>query len=552
MTDDSPIGHRAGFQPDVRIENSDGALPNEIARRRFESLEIRGIRKQFGGVEALRDVSLVFKAGTVHAVVGENGAGKSTLMKIMAGAEFADRGEIAIDGKRCRIRSTSDALKIGIALIHQELNLADNLSVGANIYLGREPTRWGLIDDAKINRDSQRFLAMVGLAIDPKTPVDRLSIGAKQLVEIAKALSVGASVLIMDEPTSSLTLGETQNLLRVIASLKSTGVAVIYISHRLREIESIADHVSVLRDGQNAGDLTKDEITHQAMIRLMVGREMGEIFPPRRRRLGEVRLRVNEIQTQAYRDQRVSVVVRGGQCVGVAGLIGAGRTELLRAIFGIDRAVAGRVVIDGRAIRRGDVIEAIKNGLALVPEDRKQQGVILSMSIEENVSLASLRRHSDRFGFLKSNHARKESARLLDQFGIKASSTDSMVNHLSGGNQQKVVLAKWLATKPSVLLLDEPTRGVDVGAKQEIYHLIEELLSLGVAVLLVSSDMEEVRGLSDRIIVMHQGRVSAEFDNTGSSGGSGGESSEMASGLASEEAIMRAAVGQTKDGENES
>jgi ribose transport system ATP-binding protein len=489
-------------------------------------LEVRSLTKSFPGVRALKGVSLTLARGEVLAVIGENGAGKSTLMKCLAGVQRADSGEILLEGERAEIHTVHDALARGIALIHQELNLADNLDVAANVFLGREKRRAGLIDTANLRREARRFLGAVGLDIAPATLVSALPIGHQQLVEIAKALSVNARVLIMDEPTSSLSAREAENLFKVIRDLRARGVSVVYISHRLGEVKLLADRVSVLRDGENAGDLAREEITHAAMVKRMVGRDLSQFYPHEPHTPGELTLEVRGIRTPAHPRHPVSFTLRAGEIVGLAGLVGAGRTELLTTLFGVTPALGGTMHVAGREVAPQSPLEAIAAGLALAPEDRKRQGVILEMAVRENLSLASLRR-DQRHGFIDSRRAASISAEMIRTLQIKTPSERQVVQFLSGGNQQKVVLGKWLALRPRVLLLDEPTRGIDVGAKQEIYRLMEELARQGVAILFVSSEMEEILGMSDRALVMHEGEIAGE----------------LARAELSEEAVMHLATG---------
>ena len=473
-------------------------------------LAVQGVSKNFSGVQALADVDLTLLPGERLAVIGENGAGKSTLMKILAGVLPSDRGRIRLRGRPIEIRSVKDALEHGIALIHQELNLAPNLDLGANIFLGREPRRRLLIDRSRIRRQSVRYLEMVGLDLSPGRLVSSLSIGQQQLVEIAKALAVDARILIMDEPTSSLSQHETLRLFEVIRDLKGRGVSVIYISHRLGEVQNLADRVEVLRDGENAGALEREEISHDRMVRLMVGRNISQFYHHLDRQPGPPILEVEELCTGAYPKNPLSFHVRGGEIVGVAGLVGAGRTGVLQTLFGINPPLSGRIEVSGKPLRPGRPLEAIRAGIALVPEDRKKQALILDMALRVNLSLVRLRR-DQRFGFLD----RGREADLVDQtigrLSIRCQGSEQPVKYLSGGNQQKVVLGRWLAMDPSVLLLDEPTRGVDVGSKEEIYRLIEQLAARGVAVLFVSSEMEEILGLPDRVLVMHQGSITGEL-----------------------------------------
>ena len=489
-------------------------------------LEVRDLVKSFPGVRALKGVSLTLHRGEVLAVIGENGAGKSTLMKILAGVQRPDAGEIVLDGRVIPIRSVHDALALGIALIHQELNLADNLDVAANIFLGREKLRAGLIDTAHLRREARRFLDAVGLRVDPATLVSTLTIGQQQLVEIAKALSVDARVLIMDEPTSSLSIREAATLFRVIRDLRSRGVSIVYISHRLGEVKELADRVTVLRDGENAGDLPREKIAHAAMVKLMVGRDLSQFYPHTPHTPGEVVFEAKAVRTPAHPRHELSFAIRSGEIVGIAGLVGAGRTELLATIFGVTPALGGTMRIAGREISPQSPRDAIAAGLALVPEDRKKQGVILEMAVRDNVSLASLRRDA-RHGLLNRRRAAALSAEMIQSLQIKTPGDRQVVQFLSGGNQQKVVLGKWLALRPRLLLLDEPTRGIDVGAKQEIYRLMEDLARQGIAILFASSEMEEILGMSDRALVMHEGRIAGELSR-----------SEL-----SEEAVMHLATG---------
>ena len=489
-------------------------------------LEARSLTKSFPGVRALKGVSLTVERGEVLAVIGENGAGKSTLMKILAGVQTADSGEILLDGQPVALRSVHDALASGIALIHQELNLADNLDVAANIFLGREPRRFGLIDTARTHREAKQFLDAVGLDVRPDTLVSTLAIGQQQLVEIAKALSTNARVLIMDEPTSSLSAREAENLFKVIRDLRTRGVSIVYISHRLGEVKRLADRVTVLRDGENSGGLAREEINHAAMVKLMVGRDLSQFYPHAPHQPGEVALQVDRLRTPAHPRHEVSFTVRAGEIVGLAGLVGAGRTEVLLSLFGVTPALGGTIRVGGKEVSPASPQEAIEAGLALVPEDRKKQGVVLEMPVRENVSLASLRR-DQRNGFLNHRRETELSTEMIGAMRIKTPSDRQVVQFLSGGNQQKVVLGKWLAIQPRVLFLDEPTRGIDVGAKQEIYRLMEELARKGVAILFVSSEMEEILGMSDRVLVMHEGRLTGELQRN-----------EL-----SEEAVMQLATG---------
>lgn len=493
-------------------------------------LEVRAMGKSFPGVRALNNVHLQLKKGEVLAVLGENGAGKSTLMKILAGVQLADEGEVLIDGGVVEIGRVQDALDQGIALIHQELNMATNLSVGANIFLGREPKKRGLIDEASIYEDSQAFLNMVGLDMDPNVRVGELTIGRQQLVEIAKALSVNARVLIMDEPTSSLSQNESETLFSVIKGLRERGVSIIYISHRLGEAKELADRVMVLRDGENAGELAREEINHDAMVRLMVGRDVSQFYPRTIHKPGEVAVEVRKLRTPAHPLHEINFTLHAGEIVGMAGLVGAGRTELLATLFGVTPLIGGEIVIDGERVDVQSPEDAIRAGIALVPEDRKQQGLILEMTVRENLGLATLKQESHKGVFLNETREDEITKQMIEQMRVKTPSPRQVVRYLSGGNQQKVVLGKWLAMEPRVLLLDEPTRGIDVGAKQEIYGLMEDLAGRGVSILFVSSELEEVMGMSDRTLVMHEGRITGELSRE----------------QLSEEAIMQLATGNTQ------
>ncbi len=475
-------------------------------------LEVRQVSKRFPGVIALNGVSLSLGVGEVVAVIGENGAGKSTLMKILAGVQVPDEGDVYVDGKRVVIGSVQAALDLGIALIHQELNLSDNLDVGSNIFLGREPRKFGLIDKKRIDRESSQQLQRVGLDVSPRTIVSRLPIGHQQMVEIAKALSVNARVLIMDEPTSSLSQRETEAMFKVVKDLRDKGVSIVYISHRLGEVHELADRVVVLRDGANAGDLKRDEIAHDRMVRMMVGRDVSEFYERLPHEPGEPQLEVDKLVVPAHPKHELSFSVRRGEIVGLAGLVGAGRTEMLRVLFGIDAPLGGAIRIAGKAVELTSTVDAIEAGIALVPEDRKLHGVVIEMSVRENIGLAGLRRNQRAAGFLNHATEQRDTAGMIDKLNIKTPNAEQIVQFLSGGNQQKVVLGKWLSLEPRVLLLDEPTRGIDVGAKEEIYRLMERLAQDGVAILFASSEMEEILGMSDRTLVMHEGRIAGELN----------------------------------------
>ena len=504
-------------------------------------LEARGISKSFPGVRALEQVDLRLSRGEVLCVVGENGAGKSTLMKILGGVYAADAGEVRIDGRVVEIGAVERAQRLGVTLIHQELNLAQTLDAAGNLFLGREP-RWAgplKLVDRRIYRDAQAIMQRIGLDCSPRTLVSQLSIGQQQLVEIGRSLSLASRVLIMDEPTSSLTQRETDRLFQVIRDLKRDGVSILYISHRLAEVRQIADRVTVLRDGRNAGELSQAEISHEAIVRLMVGRELKQFF---HRPAAEATLNpasgaaaavfeVRGLKVSPAQGAAIDFAIRPGEIVGMAGLMGAGRTELAEALFGVRPLAAGQIAVDGRRVRLRSPRDAIAAGIFLVPEDRRQQGLILEQTVRQNISLASLDRLNV-LGLVARRRERELAERMRGRLNIRTPDVEKLAGLLSGGNQQKIVIAKWLARSPRLLILDEPTRGVDVGAKAEIYALMRELAADGVGVLMISSDLEEILGVSDRVLVMHQG--------------------ELAGGLAreqmSEQAVMHLATGGAATG----
>ena len=449
------------------------------------------------------------RGGEVVALLGENGAGKSTLMKIVGGIEQPDSGALLVDGAPVVIRDVHTAAALGIAFIHQELNLLDNLDVAGNVLLGREPTRWGalrLIDRPRMHATVLPYLQQLGLDLLPDTPTAALSIAQQQLVEIAKALSLDARLLIMDEPTSSLTLAETGRLHRVVGDLRARGVAIIYITHRLAEVPAVADRAVVLRDGGNAGALARDELTHDHMIRLMVGRDITPEQHAGDAHQDRDQFRVEGLRTQRYPQHAVSFGVGQGEILGFAGLIGAGRSEVARAIFGIEPALAGTISVESAALAIAGPEDAIRHGIFLVPEDRRSAGLVVDFSVRENLSLPALHRYA-RHGIVVEAAERQAANAACAKFHVKTPSVEAKTATLSGGNQQKVVLAKWLALGPKVLIVDEPTRGIDVGAKAEIYRLLRDLAREGVAIVMISSDMEEILQLGDRVAVMHEGRI---------------------------------------------
>lgn len=473
-------------------------------------LRLAEIGKTYPGVVALDRVSLAVRPGEVIGLVGENGAGKSTLMKILGGVTAPSSGTIHVDGVERQSLSVADAIAIGVAFVHQELNLFENLDAAANVFIGREPLYGGplkLVDRRKLHDAARPFLDALGVDFKPETLVSELSIAQRQLLEIAKALSLNSRLVIMDEPTSSLTIAETHRLMGVIAGLKLNDVSVIFISHRLNELTECADRVVVLRDGKTVGELAKGEITHAAMIRMMIGRDLKDLYLAPAAAPGESVLDIVEARTLAYPDRAISLSLRRGEILGLAGLVGAGRTELARAVFGVDRLVAGSINLDGGPVHNATPRDAISHGIFLVPEDRKRYGLLLDVSIAENILLPNLR-HFASGGLVRESKSVENAERQKLRLGIRAPSVRAETGALSGGNQQKVVLAKWLAMNPRVLICDEPTRGIDVGAKNDIYRMLRDLADAGVAILLISSDMEEVIGVSDRIAVMREGAIS--------------------------------------------
>ncbi|GAA4287993.1 sugar ABC transporter ATP-binding protein [Georgenia daeguensis] len=473
-----------------------------------ELLRVENLVKKFPGVVALGGVSFDLHAGEVHVLLGENGAGKSTLIKCLAGVYQPDGGTLFVDGEKVHISSTAHAEQLGIATIHQEFNIVPQLSVAENVLLGRPPRRFGIVDRRKMHAKARAALQRVGLDVDLRRPVSTLGVARQQLVEIAKALSLDARVLILDEPTAALTDAEVDRLLELMAELRQNGVGMVFISHHLEEIQRIGDRVTVLRDGQSVGTVPATTDTGE-LVRLMVGRSIEAQYPREQTPLGDELLRVEGLTSTGHFED-VSLSVRAGEVVGLAGLVGAGRTEVLRAIFGADRYDSGTVSVRGKAVPRHDVHAAIGAGLGLVPEDRKAQGLVLGASVEENLGLAILRA-ATRGGLVDRARLREQARTSVKNLRIRTPSTRATVKNLSGGNQQKVVMGKWLAADPAVLLLDEPTRGVDVGAKVEIYQLINQLTASGRGVLLVSSELPEVLGMCDRILVMAQGRLVGEL-----------------------------------------
>lgn len=489
-------------------------------------LEMRGIEKSFPGVRALQGVDLQLDAGEVLALLGENGAGKSTLIKILGGAHRPDAGAITINGRPHTVQSPHDAQQAGIGVIYQEFNLIPALSAAENIFLGREKTQGGFVARQREAREASRLFERLGVNIDPWLPCRQLSVAQQQIVEIAKALSLDARIIVMDEPSATLTSEEVQRLFEIIRELKADGRGVIYISHRLEEIYQIADRITVLRDGVRVGERRIDQVSRNDLIELMVGRELKNEFPTRPCYAGRPRLVVQNL-CRGTAVQDVSFEVRAGEVLALTGLVGAGRTETVRLIFGADRPDRGSVQLDGRPLRLNQPRDAIRAGIGLLTEDRKLQGLVLPHAVRENFGLPNLHWLS-RLNFVRGRAERVAFADYVDKLRIKVSHADQQARTLSGGNQQKVVLAKWLARNCEVLIFDEPTRGIDVGGKYEIHTLINELAREGKCVIMISSELPEVLGMADRILVMHEGRVT-------------GEISEVAS--ATQEQIMELAVG---------
>lgn len=469
-------------------------------------VELRNIAKSFGGVAALKDVTFKVLPGEIHALMGENGAGKSTLMKILSGVHQKDKGQIFIDGEEAHIKNTFDSKKLGIGIIYQEFSLVPDLSVAENIFLNRLGENGLWLKRKKLNQEAAKLIESIGFTIDPAVKVNSLSIAQQQVVEIAKALSENIKVLILDEPSAVLGPTEVLKLFDTLFKLKKDGVAIIYISHHLSEIFKIADRVTVIKDGTSSETLKVANTDKDTIIKMMLGRTLNAMFPPRETAIGKEVLRVEDIGI-AQKVKGVSLQVKEGEVLGIAGLVGSGRTETVRAIFAADKRSAGTVFIDEKKMDFGSPVDAVKHGLGMVPEDRKLQGVILSLPVKENISLTNLKGISNKLGFISAAKETDNADSLIKKLAIKAQNGNLATGKLSGGNQQKVVLAKWVNTNCKVMIIDEPTRGVDVGAKVEIYKLINDLSAQGVATIVISSETAELMGICDRILVMREGQI---------------------------------------------
>ncbi len=491
------------------------------------TIELLDIHKSFGATPVLEGVSLQLFPGEVHSLMGENGAGKSTLVKIMAGLHQPDKGLLRVEGRETAFHSTAQAQHAGVAVIYQEPTLFPDLSIAENIFMGRQPTlQWRRIDYAAMSRSVSQQLSQLGVSLRPEDPVLGLSIADQQIVEIIKALTFDAKVLIMDEPTAALSAEEVRRLFQVVARLRGKGVALMFVSHRLEEVFEISQRITVMRDGRVVSSAPAVEFTPDDVVRKMVGRSLDALYPKEDVEPGEVILSVSNLRRAGvFKD--ISFNVRRGEIVGLAGLVGAGRSEVARAIFGIDRLDGGEVSIGGRSLSRHNPDTAMEAGIGFVPEDRQQQGLVMELSVLRNATLTVLRRLK-RFGLVSQAQEKSVAAEWTSRMRLKGH-IEEPVNILSGGNQQKVVLAKWLATQPKFLIVDEPTRGIDVGAKSEVHRTLSQLAKAGMGILMISSDMPEVIGMADRVLVMHEGKLTAELSRS----------------EATEEAIMFAAAGQT-------
>lgn len=469
-------------------------------------IEMRGIDKSFGGNAVLKDAGFLLDHGEIHALMGENGAGKSTLMKILTGVYTRDAGTVLVDGQEVCYKNPQEAERAGIVFIHQELNVLFDLTVEENMFLGKEMKKgFGVCDKKAMRQEVKKILDRLGVEIDPGQRMNELSVGQQQMIEIAKALMVDAQVIIMDEPTAALTQSETTVLFQVVNSLREKGVSIVYISHRMEEIFELCDRITVLRDGSYIGTKEIKKTDMNDVVKMMIGREIGERYPVRDVKIGDVAFEVKGLTCPGV-FQNVSFQVHAGEVLGVSGLMGAGRTEIMQAIFGNMPHVSGEIYLNGKQIVNRNPQEAMKNGIGFITEDRKVEGLMLEESIMKNISIANLGRISS-YGVLKKESEDGLVKRGIEELHIKCFGPQHECNNLSGGNQQKVVFAKWIYTEPKILILDEPTRGVDIGAKKEIYSIINDLAEKGVAIIMVSSELPEVLGMSDRVMVVHEGRV---------------------------------------------
>jgi ribose transport system ATP-binding protein len=475
-------------------------------------LKMEHIHKRFPGVHALDDVHFDVLPGEIHGLVGENGAGKSTLMKLLSGAYQRDSGTISWDGEDVEIETPRKSQELGISTIYQELMLTPDLTVAENIFLGRELAKsYGRTDQKRMRDESERLLSMLDMPLDPQTPLKRLSIAQQQMVEVAKALSQKARLIIMDEPTSSLTEHETDMLFQVSRNLKEQGVSIVFISHRLEEVFMICDRCTVLRDGQYVASANVADITKEDMIQWMVGRQLGNIFVKEEAEIGETILDVQHLSTEKFLKD-INFTLSRGEILGFAGLVGAGRTEVMRAIFGVDKREKGKILINGKEVNIQSPEQAIKHKVGFVPEDRKQQALFLGMTVRENITSACMKKVCHDGMVIRSVIEQDISAKFVETMNIKTPSLEQKVMNLSGGNQQKVVISKWLATEPEILIVDEPTRGIDVGSKKEIHALLSQLAQQGIGIIMISSELPEIIGMSDRVVVMHEGQISGIID----------------------------------------
>ncbi|MFP7200698.1 sugar ABC transporter ATP-binding protein [Lysinibacillus halotolerans] len=473
-------------------------------------IEMSGITKAFSGNVVLNNVQFELADGEIHALMGENGAGKSTMMKILSGIYTKDAGEIKVDGQVVNFKSPKDAEKLGIIVIHQELNMLPDLTVAQNLFLGKELTygKTGILKTRQMEKEATQLLSKLGLNINPKTRTGDLSVGKQQIIEIAKAIASNAKVIVMDEPTAALTDREIETLFQTIRELKAKGISFVYISHRMEEIFAICDRITILRDGQYVGVRNIPETNFDEIVAMMVGRQLGERFPVRKSVIGDTKLEVRNLTVNGL-FHNLSFELRKGEVLGVAGLMGAGRTEVAQTLFGYRKASSGDILIDGKKVNIKSPIDAMKHGIGFVTEDRKTQGLVLDFSIKENITLTNLNKCASS-GIVNQTKENSMVAKYIEELKIRTSGPDQRVKSLSGGNQQKVVLAKWLGTEPDILILDEPTRGVDIGARKEIYHIINQLAEAGVAILMISSELPEVIGMADRVIVMQEGNLTGE------------------------------------------